>query len=91
MTRDEMIQLLVLSGVQYVDTFRGTLWIQKILEHGFAGYGNMPDAELAAEIKAQGLDGPADAEDDTGDMRGLDDDAELTTFVHRCKEEMQDW
>jgi hypothetical protein len=91
MTREEMIQLLVIHGVECADSFRGTLWLQKILEQGFPGYANLPDEALAAEIVAQGLDRYADAEDEHEDWMRPDDGAELTVLAHRAKQELQDW
>jgi len=91
MTRDEMIQLLVIHGVESVDSFRGTLWLQKILEYGFAGYGNLSDESLAAEIVALGLDEFADREDAPEDWLRPDDAAELSVLAHASKRELQDW
>lgn len=91
MTRDEMIQLLVIHGVECVDSFRGTLWLQKILEQGFLGYANLPDEALAAEIVAQGLDRFVDAEDEHEDWSRPDDGAELTVLVHERNRELQDF
>jgi hypothetical protein len=86
-----MIQLLVVQGVDSVDSFRGTLWLQKILEQGFLGYANLSDEALAAEIVAQGLDRFADAEDEQEDWLRPDDGPELTVLAHRSEQELQDW
>jgi hypothetical protein len=91
MTREEMIQLLIVHGVEYADSFRGTLWLQKVLEQGFRGYANMSDDALAAEIVAQGLDRFADAEDEHEDWSRPDDGVELIVHAPRSKRELQDW
>jgi len=89
MLREEMIEILVISGLEGVASLQGTLRLQNILEHGFRGYGNMSDRELAAEIEARGLNRAADASED---MHALaDDDTEVTHLLEQCKEELHDW
>jgi hypothetical protein len=91
MTREEMIQLLVIHGVECADTFRGTLWLQKKLELGFPGYANLSNEALAAEIAAQGLDRFTDPEEEHEDWLRPDDGPELTGLIHKSKQELQDW
>ena len=91
MTRDEMIQLLVLSGEQCIGSRRGSRWLQTILEQGFIGYANMGDAELAAEIRAQGLDQPAlSGDEDDIECRVVDDDADIGLLVRHWQQELRD-
>lgn len=64
MTRDEMIRLLVLDRLEYRDDQGRYVHLQKVLENGFRGFRKLSDRELAAEIKALGLDRRPDAADD---------------------------
>ena len=88
MTREEMIQLLVLNGLERQGSLRGTLWLQRLLEHGFRGYANLTDKELAAEMRARGLD--CDLEDEDDASPGQDEAADLDFLLHRRPEEFLD-
>ncbi|HTZ00157.1 MAG TPA: hypothetical protein VMB75_09995 [Rhodocyclaceae bacterium] len=90
MTRDEMIQLLVVDDLECRIGLRGDLWLQKILEHGFRGYANMSGGELAAEMAARSLGRFGALRDENEDLQDADDDAELVTLVHQCQEGLRD-
>lgn len=69
MTRDEMIQLLVLDRLEYRDDHARYLHMQKVLENGFCGFRKLSDKALALEIKRLGL-GAQDQASDRGENRG---------------------
>lgn len=79
MTRDEMIRLLVLDRLEYRDDQARYVHLQKVLENGFRGFKKLSDKELAAEIRALGLNnGPKD--DDIAD--DFDDEADAFADDH---------
>lgn len=51
MTRDQMIEWLVSSDLDYMNQCKGGLeWIEHILTNGFEGYAKQTDDELRSEM-----------------------------------------
>lgn len=51
MTREQMIEWLVDSDFNYINTTGGGLeWLRDILQNGFEGYADQPDDVLRQEI-----------------------------------------
>lgn len=50
MTRAEMIEWLIDSDMDYVNSGNGLEWLRMILATGFDGYDNEPDEVLRREI-----------------------------------------
>ena len=81
MSRDHLIQQLLVETVHQIVEQGRTSWLLGILEHGFDGYANLNDKELEAAARRLGLslDG-GDVTDDTIDYTDEHDDhaAELS-------------
>ena len=50
MTREEMIQLLILDCLEHEGDQQRYLWLQNILENGFCGFANMSDEQLSRKV-----------------------------------------
>ena len=76
MNREAMIDLLVLDCLERVATGRRGIWLLSILRDGFAGFGNMSDAQLADEFARSGLkarEEEAAGHDDWQDTDGIEE------------------
>ena len=70
-----MIDLLVLDGLERAASARRGIWLLSILRDGFAGFANMPDAQLADEFARRGLKAREETwagHDDWEDVEGID-------------------
>lgn len=68
MSRDHLIQQLLVETVHQIVEQGRTSWLLGILEHGFDGYANLNDKELEAAARRLGISsGDGDAPVDTGE------------------------
>lgn len=74
MSREHLIQMLVIDSIEHASDMRRYRWLQQVLEGGFRGFANMSDAELTEETRARRLDLDDDVtEEDPDNNRGYDD------------------
>lgn len=81
MSREHLIQMLLIDSLEHIGDMRRYLWLQRALESGFRSFANMSNAELTEEIRTRRLDPNEDAtEEDTDDNRAenYDGDVEVT-------------
>jgi len=67
MSREEMVQMLVLDSVEHGGDFRRYAWLQSALEHGFCGYATMSRQALLKEMGWRGLSTNVMSDDNTLD------------------------
>lgn len=77
MSRDEIIQLLLVETVHQVVEYGRTKWLLDVLEHGFAGFANMRDTELEDAVNRLGMsmhdDNQGDDNEASSHYENLDD------------------
>lgn len=56
MSRDQLIQQLLVETVHQIVEQGRTSWLLGILEHGFAGFSNLGEKELEASARRLGID-----------------------------------
>lgn len=67
MSRDEIIQQLLIETLHQIVEQGRTSWLLGILEHGFAGYRHLADADLEAAARRFGIARTPSLEDDVLD------------------------
>lgn len=77
MSREHLIQLLVIDSLEHANDMRRYLWLQQVLESGFRGFAKMSDAELEEEIHARRLDPDEDTAVEDADIDHADDDGDI--------------
>ena len=87
MTREEMIQLLVLDRIEYGSDCQRYTWLQNVLEFGFGGFANMSEPELMVEMDALSSRPTMDAamiDPDHHDGDDFDDDMThlISSYAH---------
>lgn len=82
MSRDQLIQQLLLETVHQIVEQGRTTWLQGILEHGFAGYANLGEADLDAAARRLGLTLADESEIPLADEDDLDDLGDMSFGSH---------
>jgi hypothetical protein len=77
-SRDQLIQQLLVETVHQIIEQGRTTWLLGILEHGFAGYANLGDVELDAAARRLGVTEEEAPVEDPGYADEQDDVAEYT-------------
>lgn len=78
MSRDQLIQQLLLETVHQIVEQGRTTWLLGILEHGFAGYANLGDTDLDVAARRLGVTEEETPVEDTGYADEEEDVAEYT-------------
>lgn len=84
MSRDQLIQQLLVETIHQIVEHGRTNWLMGILEHGFAGFSNLSEKDLEASARRLGIDMEDTGEpvaDDDGDEH--DDHAAEISFASR--------
>lgn len=78
MDRDLVVQRLIEDELKRLERGRQSLWLMRVLENGFQGFGNMSEAELMSELRRRGLkaefESPVEPDDEADDDEDEDDD-----------------
>lgn len=73
MSRDEIIQQLLIETLHQIVECGRTSWLLGILEHGFAGYANLDDAALDAAARRLGISIGKETQDQENELSTLDE------------------
>ena len=79
------MQCLIADQLERLAGRQHSHWLLRVLENGFAGFGNMSDVELSAELAQRGLRAelelPQEPVDELDDDEEYDDDGELRSSI----------
>jgi hypothetical protein len=91
MNRELIIQKLIESRVDYITRHGCGIWLHEILERGFIGFANMPDAQLAREMRQRGIKceienkpWPVDEDDDDPESEEDEEDDDVRRLRGEC-------
>lgn len=73
MSRDEIIQQLLIETLHQIVECGRTSWLLGILEHGFAGYANLDDRDLEAAARRLGITVGKETQDQENEHISLDE------------------